>query len=197
MQNSLRHRRTVVCAIDEAYHLLRFASEAAVMDTLKSLANTTGVTIVLIGSFDLFDLVVEHGQVARRTTIINFDRYHLKRAADRAAFRDVVKNLQAKWPCAQVPNLAAISDELMEASLGCVGLLKSFMLDAAALQMINRGVWQSSFLAQAAKSNALREAIRKEIEAGETKVQDAIQGACLWDKDALARLSERMGTVDA
>ena len=36
------------------------------MDTLKSLANTTGVKFVLIGSFDLFDLVAEHGQVARR-----------------------------------------------------------------------------------------------------------------------------------
>lgn len=193
VQSSLRERRTVVCAIDEAYHLMRFASESAVMDTLKSLANTTGVKFVLIGSFDLFDLIVEHGQVARRSVVINFDRYHFEKKDDQAAFKTVVEKLQARWPCAEVPNFAAISDALLEASLGCVGLLKTLLLDAAAMQMVNGGKWCSSFLAKAAKANSLREAIRKEIDAGEKKVQDAVMGECLWNEAALAALSEKMG----
>lgn len=192
VQAGLRERKTIVCAIDEAYHLLRFANESAVMDTLKSLANTTGVKFVLIGSFDLFDLVAEHGQVARRTMVINFDRYHLEVAADRAAFRRVVKLLQAAWPCDEVPNFVAISDELMEASLGCVGLLKSLMLDAAAMQMTADGKWKGSFLAKAAKSNGLRDVIRREIEAGEKKVQDAVMGVCLWSDQKLAEMQARM-----
>lgn len=193
VQSGLRARKTIVCAIDEAYHLLRFASESAVMDTLKSLANTTGVKFVLIGSFDLFDLVTEHGQVARRTMVINFDRYRIDDEGDRAAFRKVVRSLQSVWPCEEVPNFAAISDDLMEACLGCVGLLKSLMLDAAAMQMTADGKWSGSFLAKAAKANGLRDVIRKEIEAGERKVRDAVMGTCLWSEDKLAELEAKMG----
>ena len=195
VQAGLRERKTIVCAIDEAYHLLRFASETAVMETLKSLANTTGVKFVLIGSFDLFDLVAEHGQVARRSMVINFDRYHLDDEADRAAFRKVVKGLQAAWPCDEVPNFVAISDELMEACLGCVGLLKSLMLDAAAMQMTADGKWRGAFLAKAAKSNGLRDVIRREIETGEKKVRDAVMGVCLWNDKKLAEMEARMGAV--
>lgn len=197
VQAGLRARKTVVCAIDEAYHLLRFANESAVMETFKSLANTTGAKFVLIGSFDLFDMIVEHGQVARRSMIINFDRYHIDDAADRAAFKEVVAKLQSIWPCDIKPNFAAISDELMEACLGCVGLLKSLMLDAAAMQMVGDGKWQGAYLARAAKSNGLREAIRKEIESGEVKVRDAVMGACLWNDKALAELTRRMETTHA
>jgi len=53
--------------------MMRFGRDAAVMDTLKSLANTTNTKIVLVGSFDLFDLVEEHGQIARRATFINLE----------------------------------------------------------------------------------------------------------------------------
>ncbi len=197
VETSLRQRKTIVCAIDEAYHLLRFANESAVMDTLKSLANTTGAKFVLIGSFDLFDLVAEHGQVARRAVVLNFDRYHRGRPEDDAAFKAVVTKLQSKWPCAQVPNFGAIAPELMDATLGCVGLLKSLMLEAAAMQMANKGVWEGRFLAKAAKANRLREVIRKEIEAGEAKVRDALLGQCLWSEDRLAEMTKRMENENA
>jgi nucleoside-triphosphatase THEP1 len=197
VESSLRQRKTLVCAIDEAYHLLRFSDESAVMDTLKSLSNTTGAKFVIIGSFDLFDMVAEHAQVARRAVVLNFDRYHIDDADDRSAFADVVWKLQTKWPCAQVPNFRPVSSELMEASLGCVGLLKSLMLDAAALQMANKGVWSGQFLAKAAKSTRLSEVIRKEIEAGEAKVRNALMGECLWSEAKLAEMEARMEAADA
>jgi nucleoside-triphosphatase THEP1 len=197
VESSLCKRKTIVCAIDEAYHLLRFSNESAVMDTFKSLANTTGAKFVLIGSFDLFDLVAAQGQVARRAVVLNFDRYHIDKPEDVEAFKTVVIKLQSKWPCAQVPNFKAVSRELMDAALGCVGLLKSLMLEAAAMQMANKGKWEGRFLAKAAKANRLREIIRKEIEAGEAKVRDALLGECLWGTDMLAEMSARMEAGDA
>ena len=192
LESALQCRRTEVCVIDEAYHLLRLAKDTAVLDTLKSLANTTGSKIVLVGSYDLFDLASSHAQVARRASIIHFDRYHCESPDDRKAFRSVVRSLMGKWPCEEVPSLVAIADDLMEINLGCVGLLKSMMLDASAMQLRNKGTWDPHFLVRAAKANKLREVIRKEIEAGERKVLDALVGESLWDEKALVRLTAKM-----
>ena len=199
VEDGLRLRKTIVCTIDEAYQLLRFGGAAAVMDTFRSLSNSTnGVKFLLIGSFDLFDLLWQNGQSARRAVLVNFDRYHVEERADRLAWCKVVKMLQTAWPCDDVPNLAAVSDELMEACLGCVGLLKTLMLDAAALQMgDDNEKWNGIYLAKAAKANALREIIRKEIEAGEAKVRDALMGVCLWDDAKLADMSRRMEVAHA
>lgn len=192
LEDALKLRKTQVVVVDEAYHLLRFGKLTAVMDTLKSLANTTGVKLVLVGSFDLFDLVSDHGQVARRTAILNLDRYHIDDVEDCKQFKKVVEMLQAKWPCESVPQFTAIADELLEVSLGCVGLLKSLMLDASAMQLHNKGVWDHRFLSKAAKSNKLREVIRKEIEIGESKVRDALYGESLWDSEKVLELATRM-----
>lgn len=195
VESGLRQRRTRVGVIDEAAHLLRFAKGSVAMETLKSLSNTTGIKWLLVGSFDLFDLVVEDGQVARRSNILNLERYHFDVATDRVAFEAVVTKLQAKWPCEEVPNFVAISDALLEVSLGCIGLLKSLLLDASAMQLRGGGRWSPSFLKKAAKSNKIREVIRREIEAGEAKVRDALYGNSIWDEATFSKLVHRMGTV--
>lgn len=194
LERGLRERRTRVGVIDEAAHLLRFAKDAVVMDTLKSLSNTTGTKWVLVGSFDLFDLIVEDGQVARRSNILNLERYHLDKAKDRHTYQDIVTKLQAKWPSEEVPNFVAISDALLEVSLGCIGLLKSLLLDASAMQLRNGGHWNPEFLKKAAKSNKIRDLIRREIEVGEEKVRDALYGDSLWDDAAFSKLVHRMET---
>ncbi|MDE2400176.1 MAG: AAA family ATPase [Burkholderiales bacterium] len=197
VENALKNRKTQVCVVDEAYHMMRFGKDAAVMDTLKSLANTTGVKWVLVGSFDLFDLVSDHGQIARRTSLLNLDRYRLEDSRDRAEFKQIVTKLQRKWPCQEVPNFAAISDELLEVSLGCVGLLKSLLLDASAMQLGNAGAWKGDFLRKAAKANTLRRVIAQEIEQGEAKVRGALFGESFWDDQAFEALQNRMGGCHA
>jgi hypothetical protein len=152
---------------------------------------------LLLGSFDLVDLVARNGQVARRATIVSFDRYHKESKDDQRAFHGVVEALQAKWTCEEVPNFAGISYELLEISLGCVGLLKSFLLEASAMQLRNRGKWDRTFLQKAAKSNMLRAKILEEIQRGEDSVRDALCGDCLWDAKALSRLTERMEVANA
>ena len=193
VQDALKARQTRVAVIDEAAHLVRFSKQAVVMDTLKSLSNTAGgVKWVLVGSFDLFDLICEGGQIARRAAILNLERYHIDQPADRKHFQDVVRKLQAKWPCSEIPNFCAISDYLLEASLGCIGLLKSILLDASAMQLRNDGKWAPKFLGKAVKAAKLRSLIQKEIENGEKKVRDALYGNVLWDDATLKKIEHLM-----
>lgn len=192
LENALQLRKTKVLVIDEAAHLLKLGKGISPMDALKSLANTTGTKLVLVGSFDLLKLVTSHGQIARRTAIINFDRYHQDRPEDRASLKSVLSQLMRKWPCAEVPNFVAISDQLMEVSLGCIGLLKSLLLDASAAQLRNNGAWKSEFLLNAVKSSLLHKVIREEIEAGELLVRDAVLGNTIWNSSQIAAIEARM-----
>lgn len=197
LEDALRERRTRVGVIDEAAHLLRLEKGTEVMDTLKSLSNTSGTKWVLVGSFDLFDLIADNGQVARRANILNLERYRLDKPEDRITYQEVVAKLQAKWPSEQVPNFVQISDALLEASLGCIGLLKSLLLDASAMQLRNGGEWNPQFLKKAAKASKIRDLIRKEIEAGEAKVRDALYGESFWDEATFSKLVHQMETGNA
>lgn len=192
VEKGLKRRCTKVVVIDEAYHLLKFAKDSAVMDTLKSLANTTGTKLVLVGSFDLFSLVESHAQVARRSAFVHFERYRPERSEDCTAFRNIVLSLQDKWPVADVPNFVAIWDELMTLSLGCVGLLKGFLLDALAMQLLNADRWDYEFLQRAAMANKLRAIIEQEILSGEHEIEETLCGQSAWDSKRVAELRRRM-----
>lgn len=185
-------RKTRWGVLDEAAQLGRIASAAAVLDVLRGLTNETGTKFLLIGAFDIFDLITESGQAARRTQVLLFERYKLDSKEDRVEWARIVKQFQAKWPLEQVPNFASISDELFEACLGCVGLLAAFLYEALAEQMNNKGEWLASFLAKAVKSVGLRDVIQREIAAGEARVTNAVRGKSLWDEAALKKLDEKM-----
>jgi hypothetical protein len=192
VENGFRERRTKILVIDEAYHLLRIGNDALAMEALKSLANTAGVKIILVGSYDLFDLASSGSQVARRSAILHFERYRMDKPADRESYKSIIKSLMEKWPCDLKPNFAAISDVLLESTLGCIGLLKAALLEASAMQLRNKGVWDHSFIPKMVKANKLMRVIRKEIEVGEAKINDALYGDCPWDETALKRLIDRM-----
>ncbi|HEX8986742.1 MAG TPA: TniB family NTP-binding protein [Rhodocyclaceae bacterium] len=195
LEELLKQRQVRVLVIDEAVHTLRFEEYAAVMDTLKSLANACQTKIVLIGSYDLFDLVTDHGQVMRRGEILHYKRYKSNIAADKTEFLDTVVKLQKKWPCKIIPNLAAISEELMEVTFGSVGLLKALMLSALAAQIKSKGEkWDPKYLRKAAKSVKLFQKIREETLVGEEKLAGATFGESLFDdEDYFAAVLTKMG----
>jgi len=58
VERTLYWRRTQILVIDEGVHLFRGASEQAKIghiDSLKSLASMSEITIVLVGSYDLLN----------------------------------------------------------------------------------------------------------------------------------------------
>lgn len=78
VENALIHRKTLLVVIDEAVHMLRNCSPTRIathMDALKSLSNICGVTLALVGSYDLHQLTSLSGQLARRSAIVHMQRY--------------------------------------------------------------------------------------------------------------------------
>lgn len=187
LETVIRKRNVRVIVIDEALHLLRFDQNAAIMDTLKSLADIHQTKLVLIGTYQIAPLMIEYGQLARRSAILHYRRYEIPQKSNpqkptdsQTSFKEAVVKLQSQWPCVEVPQLEAVWETLMNASLGSVGLLKSQLLQLASLQMLRRGEkFEAKDLQRAVKPPKQLRMIEAETLAGE---QDLI-GACYGDAD--------------
>jgi hypothetical protein len=133
MAASLQRRRVKVLVYDEAQHFQRVTMAQHFqnqMDNLKWLAEVTGTTIVLIGTYDLLNLVDRSGQLARRSTCIHFSRYHADDEQEWREFCTTVKSFQVHLPLAETPKLVECADYLYERTFGCIGLLKEWLLGA-------------------------------------------------------------------
>jgi len=195
LESMLRHRKVKYIAIDEAFHLLRFGNYSATMDTLKSIVDETPVKIILAGTYDIFDLVTNYGQSVRRGEVVHFKRYHRDKSKDAKEFKTIISKLQAHWPFKDIPAFDRISDELMEASLGCTGLLKGIMLRALTMQHQNNERWNPIFLAKAAKSLSAINKISSEITEGEKKVQGGTYGESIFSGRYLEKAINKMNLV--
>ena len=135
LEQALRHRRPVAFIVDEAQHFKRIASGRRLldqMDTLKSLANLTGITHVLIGTYELLGFAQLSAQLDRRSCEIHFPRYHIDVPEEMMAFRRVLLTFQRHLPLTGEPDLIAQAEYFYERSVGCVGVLKDWLTRALA-----------------------------------------------------------------
>ena len=119
LEECLRQRRVGVCLIDEAQHLKRLASGRRLldqMDTLKSLAATTGTMHVLIGTYELLGLTNLSAQLSRRTVEVHFGRYRASVDKDRLAFKSVLLTFKRQLPVSEEPDLVGLWERLYEGS---------------------------------------------------------------------------------
>ncbi len=131
----MRHRRPTAFIVDEAQHFKRIASGRRLldqMDTLKSLANLTGTTHVLIGTYELLGFAQLSAQLDRRSCEIHFPRYHIDVPEEMLAFKRVLLTFQRQLPLMGEPDLVAQAEYFYERSVGCVGVLKDWLTRALA-----------------------------------------------------------------
>lgn len=130
LDNALKHRRTKILLIDEAQTLLKVSSgRLAVdqMDTIKSRASLTGVKHVLIGTYELLNTGDLSGQLSRRRRNIHLPRYSCDDPDDIAEFVSVIHTFQSKLPIPCKDDLTESFELLYAKSLGCVGILKTWL----------------------------------------------------------------------
>ena len=135
LEQALRQRRPVAFIVDEAQHFKRIASGRRLldqMDTLKSLANLTGITHVLIGTYELLGFAQLSAQLDRRSCEIHFPRYHIDVPEEMLAFKRVLLTFQRHLPLTGEPDLVAQVEYFYERSVGCVGVLKDWLTRALA-----------------------------------------------------------------
>jgi hypothetical protein len=90
----------------------------------------TGTQIVLVGTYDLLHLIDLSGQLARRSASIHFARYHADSRAEFKQFASVVYAFQRHLPLPDESDLVNRCDYLYEHCLGCIGLLKDWLVRA-------------------------------------------------------------------
>lgn len=175
MEDALIRRSVRAVVIDEAQHLMQVASGTKLLDQLdwiKSMTNMTGVVHVLVGTYDLLNFRNLSGQAARRGYDIHFPRYQFQHEADRTAFQGAFLQLLHHQPLqADVQALLNHWYYFYERSIGCVGVLKDWLVRAVAAALREEDDHLSLTRVQAhALSNAQCERMAADAHAAEQKL---------------------------
>jgi hypothetical protein len=157
LEAGFRHRHTGLAEIDEIQHMAapnppgtdprletsslskrqgsaRDATRRSSLNFLKSFVNTSKVTILGAGSYDLTLFQGLDGQLNRRCRWIHFPAYDIDSSEDRAEFKAAVLTLEGALPIEHL-DLVAEADWLMLRSVGCVGILKKWLYRALRLAL--------------------------------------------------------------
>ncbi|KVU02573.1 ATPase [Burkholderia ubonensis] len=173
VERGLRERQVQFLVIDEAAHIIRQTRGQhrleIQLDTLKSLANQCGTQMVLVGSYDLYQLVTLSGQLARRTHVLHFERYREDKPEDVRAFQRCIQAFEKTLPDLWGNELSRHTMALLDNTLGCVGTLSSVLVRAAKLADAD-GAWSVEALKRALLNEAQRKRILEEILDGEAAI---------------------------
>nr|WP_321845956.1 ATP-binding protein [Paraburkholderia bannensis] len=174
VERGLKARGVQFLVIDEAAHIIRQTrGEGRLeiqLDTLKSLANTSGAQMIMVGAYDLYKLVSLSGQIARRTHVLHFSRYREDQPEDVRAFERCVSAFEKTLPELWGGKLSQYSKALMRNTLGCVGTLSDVLKRAAKLAAADGG-WSEEALQRALLNEAQRRKILDEILDGEAAIE--------------------------
>src|SRR5437879_5472689 len=142
------------------------------LDWVKSMTNMSGVVHVLVGTYDLLNFRNLSGQAARRGYDIHFPRYQFQHDADRKAFQGVLLQLLHHQPLqADVQELLNHWYYFYERSIGCVGVLKDWLVRTVAAALHEDDHHLSLARVQAhALSNAQCESMAADAHAAEQKL---------------------------
>ncbi|MFV8628458.1 ATP-binding protein [Ralstonia pseudosolanacearum] len=177
VERGLRERQVQFVVIDEAAHIIRQTrgnSRLEIqLDTLKSLVNESGTQMVMVGSYDLYQLVSLSGQLARRTHVLHFERYREDRPEDVRAFEACVRKFESRLPHLWGGQLTRYSKALLENTLGCIGTLSSVLARAARLAEADDG-WSVEALKRALLNEAQHKRILEEIIDGEAAIRPSL-----------------------
>jgi hypothetical protein len=191
VEQVLQFRRPVAVMIDEAQHLAKMASGRRLLDQLdviKSLASQTRTVHVLFGTYDLLAFRNLNGQLSRRSIDVHFARYRAEVAEERQAFVSVARSFARQLPLPVLPDLVKEWEFLYERSIGCVGVLKQWLMRSLSAAL-RRG--ESTLTRENLESHALTvfqvEKILSEAREGELRLKDS--------GEARSRLRERLGSA--
>jgi len=142
VEQAIRYRRPVAVMIDEAQHLGKIPSGRRLLDQLdvvKSIANQTKTVHVLFGTYDLLTFRNLNAQLSRRSIDVHLARYRAEDSEDRQTFINVVRSFEKELPFEDQSDLVSDWEFLYERSLGCVGILKEWLVRAATVASRKRG----------------------------------------------------------
>jgi len=130
----VQNRNTKVIVLDEGRNLFYSRSSlrhSLQLDLVKSLSNDIKIPIVIGSSYDLLNTDNFHGQLARRTRILHFERYSeadmVKGNPYGVSFRDALYSLLHAFPVQWDRDFLKRRDYFLMYSVGCIGILKNWL----------------------------------------------------------------------
>lgn len=134
LEEEFRLRRTRIWIIDEAQHAIfggKSGHPGDQFDVMKSIAQNTGVKIVLAGPHEMEPALGTSGQLARRSSTVHFRRYLDDDPAHMKVFASVARTLLAHMRLKGIPALEKdVLALLYTGSAGCIGILKDWLAKA-------------------------------------------------------------------
>lgn len=129
---TVKRRRPAAIFVDEAQHIGKISGVQLQnqLDCIKSLAEETGVPIVLIGTYELIPLLKLSAQLIGRSLDIHFPRY---RSSEKefSQFKNVLRTFQDALPFTKETDILLKHwDFCYERSIGCVGNLRLMLVRA-------------------------------------------------------------------
>jgi energy-coupling factor transporter ATP-binding protein EcfA2 len=131
VERALCFRRPMAVMLDEAQHLASVGSPRRLsdqLDVIKSIANCTGTVHVLLGTYGLLAFRNLSAQLSRRSVDIHFPRYRADDPEDRKTFLTILRSFEQQLPLSEPPALVKEWEYLYERSVGCVGVLKDWLM---------------------------------------------------------------------
>jgi len=130
----LTQRQPRALWFDEGQHLIKVSGAKGLLDQLdvmKSLANRSQIPTVLFGTYEMNVLLGLSSQLDRRIHRIHIPRYKADQPDDILEFQRVLLGLQKHLPFPEEPRLVEDWDYFFVGSLGCIGILKDWLYQAA------------------------------------------------------------------
>ncbi len=127
METALCERKPLAIIVDEAHHLAEAARGSRLqsqLNHLKHFENATGVSHILVGTYEMRPFRRVNAQLACRSVDVHFPRYDATIDQDAQVFQSVVWALQRQLPVEEEPSLVDHWEFLYARSIGCIGLLK-------------------------------------------------------------------------
>jgi hypothetical protein len=192
LEQALRFRRPLAVLLDEAQHLASVGSGRRLsdqLDVIKSIANCTGTAHVLLGTYSPLAFRNLSAQLSRRSVDIHFPQYRSDDPDDLKAFRTVLHSFELHLPLFEPPDLVSEWEYLYERSIGCVGVLKEWLLRALTAALRKDGALTLRDLESHALSVAQCDRMLAEALEGELRL--------LESSGERARLRTRLGLTVA
>ena len=189
VERALAFRRPVAVLVDEAQHLAKMGSGrrlADQLDVVKSLANRTKTVHVLFGTYELLVFRNLSAQLSRRSIDIHFPRYRLANPGEAKSFRTVLRSFEQQLPLREPPDLVEDWEYFYERSIGCIGILKDWLMRAlVSVSRRNNDLLSRKDLELHAPSVAQCDKMLSEALEGESRLTES--------KEERTRLRARLG----
>src|SRR6266699_2761695 len=177
METALLERKPLAIIVDEAHHLAEAARGSRLqsqLNHLKHFENATGVSHILVGTYEMRPFRKANAQLACRSIDVHFPRYDAANEEDAQIFRSVLWALQRQLPVLEEPALVEQWEFLYARSIGCIGLLKMHLNRALNLALTEQAkTVQLSHLCKTAMPEARVEAALRNALESETELTES------------------------